>query len=85
MITISFRLPKQAGIRNRALVLRKLTNDPNANYSTCHEDLDSSLNDCYSQGHYFQTYDEALSDFQERCQKEFDFCQQIMFAYWQSK
>lgn len=43
MIIISLRLPKQPGTRNRALVLREITNEPNANYSTCYEDLDSSV------------------------------------------
>ncbi len=85
MKLITLKLPLQPGTRNRALVLRELTDDPNAQYSTCYEDLDSSLNDRYSQSHYFKTYDEALADFQERCQKELDFCQQIMSAYWQKK
>ena len=85
MKLITLKLPLQPGTRNRALILRELTDDPNGNYSTCYEDLDSSLNDRYSQGHYFKTYDEALADFQERCQKELDFCQQIMSAYWEQK
>ena len=85
MKLITLKLPLQPGTRNRALILRQLTDDPNGNYSTCYEDLDSSLNDRYSQGHYFKTYAQALADFQERCQKELDFCEQIMSAYWDQK
>ncbi len=84
MTIITLRLPKQPGTRNRALVLRKL-DDSNGKYSTCYEDLDTNLNDRYSQGRYFETYEEALTDFQVRCQKEFNFCEQIMSAYWEEK
>ena len=79
---LSIRLPQQPATRNRALVLREVQ-DPYAKYSTCYEDLESHLNDRFAQGNYFPTLEEALANFQERCQKEFDQCEAIMNCYWQ--
>jgi hypothetical protein len=79
---LSIRLPQQPATRQRALVLREVQ-DPYAKYVTCYEDLESNLKDRFAQGNYFPTLEEALANFQERCQQEFNHCEGIMNCYWQ--